>query len=148
MAQRRFGPGTRWSPYHYKNMVELPVAPLLRTLAPELWANVIELLQQPRLAQLVLNISADHPCRVLRPQCQRLRLLRLRPRAVFPRIHLFGDDVGLFAHAARKKAGVLKNRRADLPEVVARKDAPRRLFDKIPEFSFRRQKVPRAANGF
>ena len=104
------------------DLPELPVAALLRALAAELRADVVELLQLAGLAQLVLDVGADHAGGVFGAQGQGLGLFRLRAGAVLPGVHLLGDDVGFLAHAAGKKGRVFKDGRANLAEVVAGKD--------------------------
>ena len=61
----------------------------------------------------MLDVGADHRRRVLRAQRER------RAVAVLERVHLLGDDVGLFADAAREQLRLLEDRRADLVVVVA-----------------------------
>ena len=55
------------------DLPELAVAALLRALAAELRADVIELLQLAGLAQLVLDVGADHAGGVLRAQGEGLQ---------------------------------------------------------------------------
>ncbi len=148
VAQRRFGAGAGRSEHLRADLPELAVAALLRALAAELRADVIELLQQPGLAQLVLDVGADDAGGVFRTQGEGLRLFGLRAGAIFPRVHLFGDDVGFFADAAGEELGVFKDGGANFAEVVAGEDAARGGFDAVPEFGFRRQKIARAAHGF
>src|SRR5208282_1507221 len=46
------------------DLIELPVAPFLWTLAAELWADVIELIESA-VPELVLDVSADHASGIL-----------------------------------------------------------------------------------
>jgi len=57
------------------DLVKLPVAALLRALAAELRANVIELLQLAGLAEFVLDVGADDAGGVFGAQGERLRRL-------------------------------------------------------------------------
>ena len=68
--------------------------------------------------------------------------------AVLPGVHLLGNDVGFFAHAAGKQASVFENGRADFAEVVAGEDLAGGGLDAVPESRFRRQQVAGAAHGF
>ena len=146
IAQWRLGSGTGWPDDLRADLEELAVAALLRTLATELRTDVVELLQQALLAEFVLDIGADYAGGILRPQGERLRLLRLCARLVLPRVHLLGDDVGLLAHAAGEELGVLEDGGADLAEVVAREDAARGGVDMVPQLGFGRQEVAGAAH--
>ena len=76
--------------------IELPVAALLRALAPEHRADVVELLHARALVQPVLDVGANHRGGVLRPQRERGAV------AVLEGVHFLGDDVGILAHAARE----------------------------------------------
>ncbi len=148
IAQRRLRAGAGRPDDLRADLEKLAVAALLRALAAELRADVIELLQQSLLAELVLDIGADDAGGVLRPQGERLRLFRLCARLVLPGVHLLGDDVGLLAHAAGEERGVLEDGCANLAEVVAGKDAARGSIDVVPQLGFRRQQVAGAADGF
>ena len=88
--QRRFRPdGLR------ADLEELAVAPLLRALAAEHRAEVVELLHAGTLVQAVFDVGADHRGGILRPQGE-------RSAVVVEGVHLLGDDVGFRAHAARE----------------------------------------------
>ncbi len=50
------------------NLEELSITALLGTFAAEHRADVIELLQARLLIEAVLHISAQHRCRIFRPQ--------------------------------------------------------------------------------
>src|SRR5581483_11370878 len=98
------------------DLPELAVAAALRALAPELRADVIELLQRSGLAHLVLDVGADDAGGGFRPERERLRLLAGGARPILPGEHLLGDDVGLLAHAAGEELGGFDHGRADLAE--------------------------------
>jgi len=72
----------------------------------------------------------------------------LSARAVFPGVHLFGDDVGLLAHGAGEELGLLEDGSADLMEVVDAEDVAGGGFDEVPQRGLRRQQVAGAADGF
>src|SRR5271157_2854282 len=95
----------------------------------------------------MLDIGAHNAGGVLRPQSQRLRLLTLRPGAVLPREHLLGDDVGVFADAARKQLSVLENGRAYLVVVVAREEVAHLRVHPVPEVGVGREKVTSSTDG-
>jgi hypothetical protein len=67
--------------------------------------------------------------------------------SVFPRVHLFGNNVGCLTDSTGKQLSIFKNRRANLGEVVEREDFTRSLLNTIPKFSLRRQQIARAAYG-
>ena len=125
--RRRFGPDRLGA-----DLVELPVAALLRALAAEHRADVVELLHAGLLVQPVLDLGADHRRRVLGPQ-------RQRGPVIVEGVHLLADDVGLLADAAREQRGLLEDRRADLAVVVARKIASRDGLHVVPHARSGRQ---------
>ena len=84
------------------DLEELPVAALLRPLAAEHGADVVELLHAGALVEPVLDVGADHRRGVLRPQRER------RAVAVLERVHFLADDVGIRAHAAREELRLLE----------------------------------------
>ncbi len=94
------------------DLIKLPVAALLRPLAPEHRSDVIKLLQSGHLVQPMLDVGAHHRRGGFRPQRQRTAV------AILESVHLLADDVGLFAHAARKQRRLFQDRRADLLVVV------------------------------
>ena len=130
------------------DLEELAVAALLRALAAELRADVVELLQQALLAELVLDVGADHAGGVLRPQGERLRLLRLRARRS-SQVYISLETMSVSSPTPRAKScRVLKDGGADLAEVVAGEDAARGGLDVVPQLGFRRQQVAGAAHSF
>ena len=128
-------------------MVELAVASFLRTLAAELRADVIELLELADFVELVLDVGADDASGVLGAEGQRLRLLAGGAALVFPGEHLFGDDVGLFADATGEELRVFEDWGADFVEVVAGEDVAHLGLDTVPEVGVGREKVASSADG-
>ena len=115
------------------DLKELAVAALLRALAAEHRADVVELLHARKLIQAVLDVGAHHRRGVLRPQRQR------RAVAILEGVHLLADDVGFFAHAAREQLRLFENRRADFVIVVGAKHFARHRFHAVPHFGGWRQ---------
>ena len=109
------------------NLEKLAVAPLLRPLAAEHGADVVELLHARPLIQPVLDVGANYRCRVFRPQRER------RTVAVLERVHFLADDVGIRAHAAREELRFLEDRRADFAVAICAKYRPRCGFDAVPD---------------
>ena len=148
IAQRRLAART-WRPDDLcANLVELAIASFLRTLAAKLRSNVVQLLQRAFLVKTVLDVGAHHAGCVLRTQGKRLRPFALRTGLVLPGEHLLGDDVGLFAHAAREELGVLEDWGANLVEVVAREDVAHLRVHPVPQVSVGREKVASSTDGF
>ncbi len=96
----------------------------------------------------MLDVGADDAGGVFGAEGEGLRLFGLGAGAVFPGVHLFGDDVGFFADAAGEECGVLEDGGADFAEVVAGEDLAGGGLDAVPECGFGRQKIARAADGF
>ena len=115
------------------DLVELPVAALLRALAAEHGAEVVELLHAGTLVEPVLDVGADHRSGVLRPQREGAAV------AVLEGVHLLGDDVGFLAHAAREQLRLLEDGRADFVVVIGAKDRARRGFHAVPHLGGWRQ---------
>src|ERR1700730_16560494 len=67
---------------------------------------------------------------------------------VFPGVHLFHDNIGVFAHATLKQCCLLENRRANFLEVVSAEYIPHRRLHKIPQRRIRRQQIPRPSHRF
>ena len=130
------------------DLPELAVASALRALAAELRADVEELLQQAGVGEFVLDVGADYAGGVLGAEGEGLGLLAGCAGAVFPGVHLLGDDVGLLAYSAGEELGGLKDGGADLAEAVAGEDGPRRGLDAVPQVCFGRQQVAGAAYCF
>src|SRR5262249_48171734 len=120
IARRRLAPGRRRANDLRADLIKLPVASLLRPLPPELRANVIELVEAA-VPKLVLDVSANHASSIFRAKRQRLSFITLSASSVFPRVHLFRNDVRLFAYPTRKQLRRLEDRRANFLEVVSAK---------------------------
>src|SRR6266481_5372314 len=143
---RRFTASGRWPNDFGADLEKLPVTPFLRTLAPKLRTNIVKALQARTFPQFVFNISADYARRVLRAQRQPLPFFALRAGPVFPREHLLGNNVGLFAHRALEELQVFDDGRADFLEVVNAKQLAHFRFDKVPRLRLRRQQIAGTAN--
>src|SRR5262249_24258221 len=129
---RRRSAADRRRPNHFcSNLIKLPVPPLLRTLPPELWPYIEELVNSS-FPKLVLDVSAHHSGSIFRPQRERLPRLALCARPVFPRVHFLGNNIGLFSDRSRKQLRLLENWRADFLKVVGAKHVARGCFDKVP----------------
>ena len=106
------------------DLKELAIAALLRALAAEHRADVVELLDAGNLVQAMLDIGAHHRRGGFRAQRERGAV------AILPGVHFLADDVGVFAHAAREQRRLLEDRRANFVIVVSAehfaRHAPRR----------------------
>ena len=109
------------------DLEKLPVAALLRPLAPEHRADVVQLLDAGALVQPVLDVGAHHRRRGFRPQRQRAAV------AILEGVHLLADDVGVFAHAAREQRRLFQDGRADLVVVVGAEDFARDASTLVPD---------------
>src|SRR5581483_116080 len=118
VAHRRLAAGSGRADGFRADLVELPVASLLRTLAAELRAHVKELLHAGTLPQLVLDVGAHHPGGIFRTKSEGLTFLRFRPSPVFEGVHLLGDDVRILADGAGEEFRGFNNGSAKLLEVV------------------------------
>ena len=98
------------------------------------------------VAELVLDVGADDAGGVL-GHSEGLRF-PTRAGAIFPGVHLLGDDVGLFADAAGEELGVLEDGGADLAEAVAGEDLAGDRFDVVPERGFGGKKIAGPADSF
>ena len=87
-------------------LVELPVAPLLRTLMPEDRPEIRELPEAALLVEVVLQKRTHNRRRQFRAQGEGF-LLRAK------RIHLLFDDVGRLARRLVEELGLLEDGRAD-----------------------------------
>ena len=108
------------------DLVELAVTALLRPLAAEHRADVVQLLQARLLIQAMLDVSAHHRRGGFRTQRERTSV------AIVESIHFLADDVGFLPHAAREQSRLFQNRRADLLIVVDSKHLARNGFHLIP----------------
>ncbi len=132
IARGRLAAGGRRTDDLGADLIELAIAALLRALAAELRADVVELLQRALLVEPMLDVGANDAGGVLRTEGQRLRLLALRASLVLPGEHFFGDDVGLFADAAREERRIFEDGSADFVIVVAREEVAHFGLDPIP----------------
>ncbi len=148
VADGRLGAGGGRADDFGADLPELAVAAALGALAAELRADVEELLEVAGLAELVLDIGADDAGGVFGAEGEGLGLFAGGAGAIFPGVHLFGDDVGFFAYAAGEEFGGFEDGGADLAEAVAGEDGPGGGFDVGPEGGFGREEVAGSAYGF
>jgi len=85
------------------------------------------------LIEPVFHIGAHYGRGRLRTQCQRTSV------AIVERVHLLGNDVGVFSHAAREELCLLQDRGPNLVIVVRAKYQTRRGFHVVPNRRRRRQ---------
>ena len=121
-------------------LVGLAVAPRLRALVAKERPDVVQPLR-PLREQLVLEQRAHDARRQLGPQRHAAVAL------VDERVHLFFDDVGRLADAAREQLGRLEDRRADLAVAEPVRDLAAVGFEPAPTRRFGRKDVLRAARG-
>jgi hypothetical protein len=135
---------------HFRtDLIELPVTPGLRAFAAEHRADVIELRHLTgRLVgvELVLDVGTHDRGRVFGPERERFALA-VGPRAVNEGVHLFVDDVGGFADAAREEFCLLEDRRANLAEPVTPEGFARRALDAVPQRHVGGQDVSGSSDG-
>jgi hypothetical protein len=122
------------------DLVELPVAALLRPLAPEHRPDRVDAERRVGVHQVVLDHRAHDAGRGLGPEGQRAAV------AVVEGVHLLRDDVGVGADAAREELGLLEDGRSQLAIAVAREELARRRLDAVPGRNLLRQHVLRAAD--
>ena len=141
--QNQLGVGLRRGrPDHLSaDLPELPVAPALRGLGPEVARQVPELHRLRELVHPVLQVGPADRRGDLRPQ-------RQRPAApVVEGVHLLLDDVGRLADGADEQLGGLERRRLD-PSVAGRaEDAPGVRFQQAAALRIFREHIERAAGG-
>src|SRR4029077_9044473 len=145
VPRRRLAPRRRRPKHFCTNLIKLPVAPFLWTLAAKLRPNVIKL-AEPALPQLVLDVSPHHPRGIFRSQRERLPVVGLRPSPILPRIHFLGDDIRLFPPPAREEFRRLEDRRPNLLKVVRAKHLAHLRLDEVPHPRLRRQQISRSPN--
>ena len=122
-------------------LVELAVAPTLRTLVPEHGPHVIEALAAV-VKQRMLQGSAHHAGGVLRPQCQLLTV-----EAVLEGIHLLLDDVGDLAQTPHEQRSGFNDGRAQIAVAVAAHQSPQGFFQPLPVRGRGRDDVVHAFDG-
>ena len=108
------------------DLIELPVAALLRALAAKHGTDVEPLLHFGGLLVSVFDVRPDHRGGVLGPQCEGT------PVAVVEGVHLLGDDIGIGPDAAREQLRLFENRRSDFVVVIGPKDLARNGLNAIP----------------
>ena len=109
----------------HADLVELPVAPLLRPLAAEHGPDVEPLLRSLDV-RAVLDVGAHGPGRALGTEGELLLALVLED------VHLLVDDVRRLADAAGEEGVRLDHRRADLAVAVQREDLAGHPLDLLP----------------
>ena len=122
------------------DLVELPLAALLRPLVPK-HGTLIEELQRQRLAQPARDQRPRHACRAFRAQGDLLTAI------VGEGVHLLRDHVRAFAERALEHFRELENRGLDLAEPIALRRSERRIDDMAMAAGVLRQQVMGAANG-
>jgi hypothetical protein len=123
------------------DLVELPVAALLRPLVAEHRAGIEHLARQVRLGQPVRDQGAADAGGVLGAQRDRIAA------AILEGIHLLRDDVGGVAEAAGEDARVLEDRRRPFLEAIERGDAPRGVGDVVVPAELLADEVAGATDG-
>ena len=146
VADGAFGAARGGSDDLCADLPELAIPSALRALAAELRADVEELLQVAGVAELVLDVGADDAGGVFGAKGEGLCLLALGAGAVFPGVHFFRDDVGLFADAAGEEFGGFDEGGADFAESIAREEGARDRFDAVPKLGLGRQEVAGPTN--
>ena len=127
-------------------MIELAVAPFLRTLAAEL-RSYIEELVEAAVPEFVLNIGTDHAGGIFGAQSQGLPFIAFGTATIFPGKHFFRDDIGFLANASGEQFGGLEDGRADFVEIVGAEDVADGGFNEVPERRFGREKVAGSSRG-
>ena len=131
------------------DLEELAIAALLRTLAAELRADVIELLQRALIVRA-------------RARCRRAPRRRCFPgagsadcafslcaRALSSQVNISLETMSVSSPTLREKScGVFEDRRANLVEVVAREDVAHLRLHPVPQVGVGREKVAGSSNGF
>src|SRR6185369_2884755 len=115
------------------DLKELAVAALLRALAAKHGSDVIELFDAGDLVEAVLDIGAHHRSSGLRAERDG------RAVTIFPGVHFFADDVGIFADATGEVRGFFENGRADFVIVEPAEYFARLRLDAVPDGAGGRQ---------
>ncbi len=116
-------------------LIELPVAALLRALAPEHRARVIEALLGVAAIESGLDIRADHAGSAFRTK----REGGLGLVAIGEQVHLLFDDIGGLAGRALVEPGALDQRNSNLTEAVT-------LDHRLPAFLDQRERLGAGAD--
>ena len=102
------------------------------------------LLSEPATA----SASSDDAGGVFGSEGEGLPFVARGASPIFPRVHLFGDDIRLFADATREQLCLFKNRRANLVKIVDAEHVTNRCLDKIPQRRFWRQQIASSTDSF
>ncbi len=124
------------------DLKELAIAALLRALAAEHRAHVVELLNAGPLVQAVLDVGADHRRGVSG------RSVSERAVTIVEGVHLFRDDVRFLADPAREQLRLLEDRRPDFVVVVGFEDTSRGCLHLVPDSAGGRKDIARAFDRF
>jgi len=125
----------------HADLVELPVATLLRPLVAEHRAGIEHLARQVGLREAVGDQRATNPCGVLRPQSDAVAA------AILEGVHLLRHDIGGIAERAGENAGVLEDRRRPFLGAVERGDPAGGVDDVRVAALIVADQVTGAANG-
>jgi hypothetical protein len=96
----------------------------------------------------VLDVGTDYAGCVFGAECEGLALVAFGAAAIFPGVHLLGDDVSFFANATGEELGGFEDGGADFAEAVPGEDGAGGGFDVVPKRGLRREEVPGAAYCF
>ena len=123
------------------DLMELPVTPLLRPLAPEHRANGVELRDRFGGMEAVFQVGTDDGSGRLRPERQGFL------SAVEKGVHLFFNDISGFSDSAAEELRLFKQWYADLPKSKGVKNLVGRLFDMTPLVRLRRKNILETSDG-
>ena len=116
---------------------ELPKAPGLRPLVPELRPDVVQAQRHRTGGEPVLDHGPDYSGRIFRAHRQRAAL------TVGERVHLLVDDVGRLADGPLEERGVFQHGRADLGVPPRSEGLARDPLRLRPALALRRKEVAR-----
>ena len=125
----------------HPDLMELPVAPLLRPLVAEHLAHVIQPLRLPG-RQVVLDHRPHATGRAFRAQSQGFAI-----QAIDEGVHFLLDNIGHFPDRPLEQWRRLDDGHADGPVAVALQPAADGVFEQLPECRFFRQDVVHPAHG-
>ena len=115
----------------YAELVMFPQAAGLRIFVPEHRRGKVEHLGRLRSAdQAALDKAAHHAGRSLRPQCDG------PPALVQEGVHFLLHDIRRVTNTAIEQLCMFKNRRADLPIAVQRRQVSHIFFNILPFIAF------------
>ncbi len=124
----------------HSDLVELPVAALLRTLVAEHRSPVPQSLRSP-VEQAVFDHRAHASGRGLGAQREALAV-----ELVDEGIHLLLDDIGGRADRAHEQLGLFHDRGADGTVAIGTQPVTHRVLEKLPQVGFLRQDVVHPAD--